>query len=56
MRQLSVWAQEAERVPGSEGPPELLWRARVEFWYEDEARRFEIGFGQSGCIIKGWKL
>jgi hypothetical protein len=56
LRQLSVWAQEEELPPGTEGQARLLWRARVEFWYEDEAKMFEIGFGQTGSIIKGWQV
>ena len=53
LRQVSVWAHEAARQ-GENG--QLRWGARVEFWYEDEAARFEVGFGQTGSTIKGWQL
>ncbi|WVF72122.1 hypothetical protein IAT40_006934 [Kwoniella sp. CBS 6097] len=33
-----------------------LWMAQVEFWYEDEASRFEVGFGESCSLIKGWQV
>jgi len=55
LREVSVWAVKA--FPDQEeGEGNLTWRARVEFWFEDEARRFEVAFGQTGSIIKGWQL
>ncbi|KAK4688223.1 hypothetical protein P7C73_g1892, partial [Tremellales sp. Uapishka_1] len=61
MREVSVWVEE-KRGPQGEFSPDggkqgnLQWRARVEFWYEDEARRFEVGWGQTGSLLKGWQL
>ena len=31
------------------------WCARIDFWYEDEAERFETGFGLMNNI-KGWQM
>ncbi|WVQ98700.1 hypothetical protein IAU59_005831 [Kwoniella sp. CBS 9459] len=33
-----------------------LWMAKVEFWYEAEALRFETGFGESCSLLKGWQV
>jgi hypothetical protein len=33
----------------------MRWRARVEFWYEDEAQRFEAGFANSQ-VLMGWQV
>ncbi|WRT67117.1 uncharacterized protein IL334_004083 [Kwoniella shivajii] len=33
-----------------------LWLARVEFWYEEEASRFDRGFGQTASLLKGWQI
>lgn len=51
VREIKVWAE----PPVQEGGPPS-WGARIEFWYEDEARRFEIGFGQRGSHIKGYQV
>ena len=53
VRQLRVWA---ETTPSEGSTEEVKWGARVEFWYEDEARRFQIGFGQMASLIKGWQV
>ena len=53
LRQITVWLEEQ---PYSCGPPTMLWGARVLFWYEDEARRFEVGFGATGLLIKGYQM
>jgi hypothetical protein len=50
LRSVRVWAD------GFEGDAAVSWGARVEFWYEDEARRFEVGFGQTGSLVKGWQM
>jgi hypothetical protein len=50
LRSISVWA---DRIGPEEKPS---WGARVEFWYGDEARMFEVGFGQTGSLMKGWQL
>ncbi len=55
LRQVSVWADNSGDTP-ADGPANSKWGARVEFWFENEARRFEVGFGQTGSIIKGWQL
>ncbi|WWC69489.1 uncharacterized protein I206_103430 [Kwoniella pini CBS 10737] len=36
--------------------PDLGWTATVEFWYEDEARHFDQGFGQTASLIKGCEV
>ncbi|KAI9638333.1 uncharacterized protein MKK02DRAFT_42720 [Dioszegia hungarica] len=53
LRQITVWLEEQ---PSSCGPPTMSWGARVLFWYEDEARRFEVGFGATGLLIKGYQI
>jgi hypothetical protein len=60
IRQLSVWSEsatggvvDAKRAPSTHVPS---WGARVEFWYDDEAARFDVGFGQRACLIKGWQV
>jgi hypothetical protein len=60
IRQLSVWSEsatggvgDANRAPSTHVPS---WGARVEFWYDDEAARFDVGFGQRACLIKGWQV
>nr|XP_018263874.1 uncharacterized protein I303_03749 [Kwoniella dejecticola CBS 10117]OBR86032.1 hypothetical protein I303_03749 [Kwoniella dejecticola CBS 10117] len=32
------------------------WMAVVEFWYEDEARQFDEGFGKTASLLKGWQV
>ena len=32
----------------------IKWRAKVEFWQEEDAQRFETGLGENGILIKGW--
>ncbi|ORY33788.1 hypothetical protein BCR39DRAFT_557015 [Naematelia encephala] len=56
VRSVSVWIQQFNELSLSQLPPSLVWAARVEFWYEDEAQRFDIGFGQTGSTIKGWQM
>ena len=34
----------------------VSWKARVEFWHEDDAHRFEVGLGQQAILIKGWQV
>lgn len=48
VRDIQIWS---EPLMG-----QLSWAARVEFWYEDEANRFEIGFRQQGSHFKGWQM
>lgn len=52
IRELEVWIQDNNL---KDGEP-IKWRARVEFWHEDEAHRFELGIGEQGCLIKGWEV
>jgi hypothetical protein len=54
LRQVTVWFEDS--LPAEHGPPTLSWGARVLFWYEDEARRFEQGFGTTGFTIKGRQM
>lgn len=56
IRQVSVWAHASSESPVRNPFGNLTWGARVEFWFETEARRFEVGFGQTGSVIKGWQL
>ena len=48
VRELRIWTENKES--------NLVWVARVEFWFEDEARRFEVGFGQKALTLKGWQV
>ncbi|KAL7423910.1 hypothetical protein Q5752_001495 [Cryptotrichosporon argae] len=32
------------------------WRAKVEFWYEEDAKHFDTGFGATGALLKGWQI
>jgi len=50
LRSVGVWAD------GLGEDKQTIWGARVEFWYEDEARKFEVGFGQTGSLVKGWQM
>ena len=52
VRALEVWITTKEF---KDGQP-IEWRARVEFWQEDEAHRFEVGMGDFGMLIKGWEV
>ncbi|KAK8869837.1 hypothetical protein IAR55_000405 [Kwoniella newhampshirensis] len=53
IRLVNTWIQETadEKVDGR-----FQWLARVDFWHEDEARRFESGFGATGSLLKGWQV
>jgi len=63
LRTVGVWVQNIHQSQdgmtggaGCGGGAELKWSAKVDFWYEDEARRFEVGWGQTGSLLKGWQL
>lgn len=49
IRQVGIFLQPTSHT-------ESLWFARVEFWYNDEARRFDVCFGETGSTIKGWQV
>lgn len=51
VRALSIWTEEEVR----NGEP-IKWRAKVEFWQEEDAQRFETGLGENGILIKGWQV
>nr|ODN81175.1 hypothetical protein L203_05681 [Cryptococcus depauperatus CBS 7841] len=53
LKSISTWATDAN---GSKNLGKVQWFAKVEFWYSEEAQRFQIGFGQLGCLIKGWQV
>ncbi|WWD15889.1 hypothetical protein CI109_100313 [Kwoniella shandongensis] len=57
VRMVNTWVQETVGE-GSDmhDAGKLKWLARVDFWFEDEARRFEIGFGATGSLLKGWQV
>jgi hypothetical protein len=50
LRSVGVWAD------GIGGDVPTTWGGMVEFWYEDEAARFDAGFGQTGSLVKGWQM
>ncbi|KIR38087.1 hypothetical protein I307_05029 [Cryptococcus deuterogattii 99/473] len=52
LKSVSTWL--AGVAPEDPAIPD--WFAKVEFWYADEAQRFETDFGQTGSLIKGWKV
>ena len=54
IREVRVWMEPC--LHGTGQRDENSWGARIEFWHEDEARRLEIGFGQSASQIKGWQV
>lgn len=56
LRKVSVWVVNEFSGTGRDPHGNPRWEARVEFWYEDEAKRFDVGFGQTGSIVKGWQL
>lgn len=56
LRQITVWLEKGQSAESDQLQPALSWGARVSFWYEDEARRFEMGFGATGFLIKGWQM
>lgn len=52
VREVHVWMRE-----GHPNNSQLfMWSARVEFWYEDEALRFDSGVGDRGDLLKGWQV
>ncbi|OXC69792.1 hypothetical protein AYX13_01559 [Cryptococcus neoformans] len=52
LKSVSTWL--AGVAPANPAIPD--WFAKVEFWYADEAQRFETEFGQTGSLIKGWQV
>ncbi|OCF45496.1 hypothetical protein I317_00744 [Kwoniella heveanensis CBS 569] len=57
IRSVNSYLQQAAIEGKQEDPTQgHLWMARVEFWYEDEASRFETGFGQACNLLKGWQI
>ncbi|KIR32432.1 hypothetical protein I352_05259 [Cryptococcus deuterogattii MMRL2647] len=52
LKSVSTWL--AGVAPEDPATPD--WFAKVEFWYADEAQRFETDFGQTGSLIKGWQV
>jgi hypothetical protein len=54
VRQITVWFEEGQS--SGHKPTAVSWSARVLFWYDDEARRFEHGFGATGMLVKGWQM
>lgn len=52
VRLVSVWLETGQLTDGLP----VKWKCRVEFWYEDEAKRFEVGMGKMGILIKGWQV
>ena len=48
VREIRIWTENQNT--------RLSWVARVEFWYEEEAKRFETGFGQQALTLKGWQV
>lgn len=52
VRVISVWVENSHL---QDGLP-VKWKGRVEFWYEDEAKRFEVGLGEMGMLVKGWQV
>jgi len=55
IHQVRVWMEPITH-DGTPGNDQISWAGRVEFWHEDEARRLEVGFGQSASHIKGWQV
>lgn len=58
VRIISVWLEErpADHADHAGSAGTLSWKARVEFWDDMEARRFEVGFGAHGLLLKGWRM
>lgn len=52
LKSVNTWL--AGVAPANPAIPD--WFAKVEFWYADEAQRFETEFGQTGSLIKGWQV
>lgn len=52
LKSVSTWL--AGVAPANPTIPD--WFAKVEFWYADEAQRFETEFGQTSSLIKGWQV
>lgn len=55
IRHISVFL-EVNQGETSAAVGECRWRAKVEFWYEDEAAMFEQGFNRLGGSIVGWQV
>jgi len=61
MRDIAIWAGDVEPLGRDSNitehsRPVLDWGARVEFWSEEEAARFQVGFGATGSLVKGWQM
>lgn len=56
IRQVSVWAEHGSVTAFGNPEESFGWAARVEFWFDDEATRFQVGFGQTGSTVKGWQM
>lgn len=56
IRHISVFLEVNQNELSSPGGGEYRWRAKVEFWYEDEAAMFEQGFSRMGGSIVGWQV
>ncbi|WVR09791.1 hypothetical protein IAU60_006867 [Kwoniella sp. DSM 27419] len=57
VRSVNVYLQQTLTGQGAGQPIQgHLWLAKVEFWYDDEASRFDFGFGEKGWLIKGWQV
>lgn len=35
---------------------DVRWRAKVDFWHDDEATKFENEFQVKGLLIEGWLM
>ena len=55
IREVSVSLEKSQVPDGQPGQGECRWRATVQFWYEEEAQRFETSYPNSGPFL-GWEM
>jgi hypothetical protein len=55
IREVSVTLEESQVQGTPSGQGECRWRAKVQFWYEEEAHRFESSFLNAGPFA-GWEM
>lgn len=56
IRHISLFLEVNQAGSTSPSGGEYRWRAKIEFWYEDEAAMFEQGFSRMGGLIAGWQV
>ncbi|WWC90052.1 uncharacterized protein L201_004984 [Kwoniella dendrophila CBS 6074] len=57
IRSVNSYVMEAHDDVKMEGQEQShAWMARVDFWYEEEAKNFDIGFGKTASLLKGWQI